>query len=91
MSNDLVLFSGVGPLIDLWWLRLSFDIMVLVPLVAVICFIDVGVKLKTVLSLVYLGMWGLTWLTSWAYYGLLLYGAFVYFMYFGPGPGRPKR
>ena len=68
-----------------------FPIFALVPLLAVIFFTDVELKTKGILSLVYLLIWGLTWLTGFAYFALLLYGAFIYFMYFGSGPGRPKR
>ena len=68
-----------------------FIIAALVPLLAVIFFTDVELKTKLVLSLVYLVIWGLAFLTGWAYFALLLYGAFIYFMYFGSGPGRNKR
>ena len=68
-----------------------FSLFALVPLLAVLLFTDVEVKSKAILTVVYLAIWGLTWLTGWAYFGLLLYGAFIYFMYFGSGPGRNKR
>ena len=68
-----------------------FSLFALIPLLAVVVFTDVEVKSKVILTIVYLAIWGLTWLTGWAYFALFLYGAFIYFMYFGSGPGRNKR
>jgi hypothetical protein len=67
------------------------DVFALVPLLAVLFFTDEGLKTKLILVAIYLGIWGLALLSPWFYLGLLLYGACVYFLFFGSQGGRRWR
>jgi hypothetical protein len=67
------------------------EVVTLIPLYAVVRYTDATLVTKVVLVAVYLALWGLAQLSGWFYFGLLLYAAVVYFLFFGSSPGRRWR
>ena len=67
------------------------EMIALIPILAVLLCTDASWQTKALLMLVYLAIWGVAAFWPWAYFGLLLYAAFVYLLFFGSGPGRRWR
>jgi hypothetical protein len=67
------------------------EVATLVPILAVLYFTEASWSAKALLVVIYLAIWGVAVFWPWAYFGLLLYAAFVYFLFFGSEPGRRWR
>jgi hypothetical protein len=68
------------------------EVVALIPILAVWIGTDVEWPKKLLLMGVYLVIWSIAaFVTPWAYGALLLYAVFVYFLFFGSGPGKRWR